>query len=188
MEDSETRALIGELRAGSKAAFDRVYHAEKSIVYGFLLRLAADPHVAADLFQNVWLKLARHSARLRPDTNIRAWLMTVARNEHVSHRRAQLVDLSRLLTIGREPPDPTPHTPPGLSDCATALAALSDSDREVLLATSVDGLSNERAAAVLGISEPALRQRLSRARKRLATELERLADEPASTQAKGRNA
>lgn len=188
MEDSETRALIGELRAGSKAAFDRVYHAEKSIVYGFLLRHSGDPHVAADLFQNVWLKLARHSARLRPDTNIRAWLMTVARNEHVSYRRAQLVDLSRLLAVGREPPDPAVTTHPRLSDCAAALAALSDSDREVLLTTSVDGLSNERAAAVLGITEPALRQRLSRARKRLATELERLTHEPAPSEAKGRNA
>jgi DNA-directed RNA polymerase specialized sigma24 family protein len=51
---------------------------------------------------------------------------------------------------------------------------LPDAEREVLLSTSVDGLSQRQAASVLGISEPALRQRLVRARRRLEVALEKM--------------
>jgi RNA polymerase sigma-70 factor (ECF subfamily) len=53
-----------------------------------------------------------------------------------------------------------------------ALQRLSDADREVLLLTSVDGLSPRQAAAAAGVREEALRQRVSRARRRLVAELD----------------
>lgn len=169
--------LIAELRGGSRAAFEAVYAAEKAAVYGFLVRLAGDSNVAADLFQNVWLKLARHAPRLRPDTRIRAWLVTVARREFLSHRRAQALDLSRLLTLDR-PVVTLGAADPRLSELTKALARLTDGDREVLLLTSVEGLDAGQAAEALCISPAALRQRLSRARKRLSAALEELAAEP----------
>ncbi len=169
-----TLDLSKQLQAGSPSAFESVYQSEKARVYGLLLRLSGDPHLAADLFQNVWLKLVRHACRLRPDTNLRAWLVTVARNEFVSHKRAQALDSSRLLTLGLEPPSTSDATPLHLSELARALDALSDADREVLLVTSVQGLTPEQAASALGVSDAALRQRLSRAKKRLTAALERL--------------
>src|SRR6187399_1907466 len=101
MQDA-SKTLIDELRRGSLAAFEQVYFAEKNRVFGFLLRLSGDSNVAADLFQNVWLKLARHAPRLNDETHVRAWLLTVARREYLSYRRAQIVDLSRFLAWGRQ--------------------------------------------------------------------------------------
>ena len=156
-----------------EAAFRAAYAAHRSVVFGFLLRLAGDADTAADLFQNVWLKLSRHRRRLLPDTDLRAWLCTVARREYLSYRRAQTLELGRLLVMDREPaPDPTEQDP-RLVEVNAALRRLSDADREVLLSTSIDGLSLRQAASVLGISEPALRQRLVRARRRLDAALER---------------
>lgn len=169
--------LLEQLQSGDPAAFAAVYESERAALYGFLVRLSGDTNVAADLFQNVWLKLARHALRLRPDTRIRAWLLTVARHEFISYRRAQALDLSRLLAMDRpaatlEPDDPR------LSELAAALARLGDRDREVLLLTGVDGLDLEQAAEALGLSLVALRQRLSRARRRLSEALEVVAAEP----------
>src|SRR5690606_2421525 len=87
MRDDST-CLLEALRGGSPEAFQQVYFAEKNWVFALLLRLSGDANVAADLFQNVWLKLARHAARLHEDTNLRAWLTTVARREYLSYRRA----------------------------------------------------------------------------------------------------
>lgn len=175
--ESGGAALIAGLAASDAPTFERAfraaYGAHRQVVFGFLLRLAGNTDTAADLFQNVWIKLARHRQRLRPDTELRAWLCTVARHEYLSYRRAQLLDLSRVLALGREPaPDPTEHDP-RLIEVNAALRRLSDTDREVLLATSVDGLSLRQAAAVLGVTEPALRQRLVRARRRLEAAIER---------------
>jgi RNA polymerase sigma-70 factor, ECF subfamily len=173
--DSRELHLIEALGADDPPTFERAfqaaYAAHRGVVFGFLLRLAGDADTASDLFQNVWIKLARHRLRLRPDTELRAWLCTVARHEYLSYRRAQLLDLSRVLALGREPaPDPTERDP-RLSEVNAALRQLSDRDREVLLATSVDGLSLRQAASVLGLAEPALRQRLVRARRRLEAAL-----------------
>jgi RNA polymerase sigma factor (sigma-70 family) len=91
----------------------------------------------------------------------------------VSYRRTQLVDLSRVLALGREPAQEPAEHDPRLVDVNAALHRLPDADREVLLSTSVDGLSLRQAASMLGISEPALRQRLVRARRRLEVVLEK---------------
>lgn len=177
MADPSESELIASLAdpdaAVSEAAFRAAYAVHRSVVFGFLLRLTSDADTAADLFQNVWLKLSKHRQRLRPDTELRAWLCTVARHEYLSYRRAQTLDLGRLLVFGREPaPDPTEQDP-RLIEVNAALRRLSDADREVLLSTSVDGLSMRQAAGVLGISEPTLRQRLMRARRRLEAAVER---------------
>lgn len=170
-EESDT---LTELRGGSRAAFERVYVAEKASIFSFLVRLCRDQHVAADLFQNTWLKLARNARSLREDTDIRAWLFTVARNEYRSYCRAQMLDMSRLLVLDQElskegSTSLDPDTE--LTALEAALARLSDADRELLLLVCVEGLEPQAASSVLGISYAALRQRLARARKRLADEL-----------------
>jgi RNA polymerase sigma-70 factor, ECF subfamily len=159
--------LLEGLRRGDAAAFDRVYAAEKAHVYGFLLRLSRDPHTSADLFQNVWLKLARCASQLRDDSNVRGWLLTVARREYISFRRAQALDLSRLLLLGLVQEAQAATSDPDLS-LEAALARLADSDRDVLL-LSASGLDHAALAEALGASAVAVRQRLARARRRLAT-------------------
>jgi RNA polymerase sigma-70 factor (ECF subfamily) len=170
VSSSDPDSILARLQRGDPAAFDEIYAAEKAGLYGFLLRLSRDPHAAADLFQNVWLKLARNAASLRADSNVRAWLYTVARHEYVSLRRAQALDLSRLLLLGIEVPEPACDAAleTQLLALKTACAALGDADREVLLLCSAEGLDSQAVAQVLGISNAAVRQRLVRARRRLA--------------------
>ena len=165
---------LAELRAGSEQAFEAVYREQRTVVYSFLVRLTGDPHVAEDLFQNVWLKLARHAAWLRPDTDLKAWLLTVARHEHIDYRRAQVLDLSRLLVLGRQSQCApwADHEPCSRRDLEVALERLQDADREVLLLEADRDLTPADAARVLGLSPTAWRKRLSRARQRLAQHLE----------------
>lgn len=174
--DDPAHELLDGLRSAEPEAFERafrqLYAAEKAVVYGLLLRLSGDADAAADLFQNVWLKLARHRHRLRDDTAPRAWLCAVARNEYLNYRRAQALDLGRLLALGREPSAEGASSDPRVLEVNAALRQLSDADREVLLMTSVDGLSPRQAAAAAGVREEALRQRVSRARRRLMAALE----------------
>jgi RNA polymerase sigma factor (sigma-70 family) len=165
--------LIERLRRGDESAFAQVYQAEKATVYGYLLRLGRDPNVAADLFQNVWLKLARHAPRLSADSHLRAWLITVARREYISFRRAQALDLSRVLVLGlAQEASPASAPDAGGQALLEALHRLSDADREVLLLAADSELDAGDRASALGISEVALRQRLARARRRLTRLLE----------------
>jgi len=171
-------ALVAGLKAGDPSAFDAVYDAYRPRVFGFLVRLTRDRALAEDLLQETFLRLVRNARRLESGTRLKAWLLTVARNLFVSHRRWRVLDLSRLASLSQSPP-PAPQTPfeqvAGSEREAAverAIGALSVPEREVILLVCVEGLSPAEAASVIGVSASAARQRLHRARARLRAALE----------------
>jgi RNA polymerase sigma-70 factor (ECF subfamily) len=173
--------LVVRLKKGNVRAFDEVYAAYRPRLFSFLLRLSGRRDLAEDLLQETFIKLARSAPSLTDDTNLRAWLFTVARNAFVSHRRWAMLDVSRLLAFGADRASLAPRTPDEETEAARtvarlerALAELPGSSREVLLLVGVEGMEQEEVAAILGIKYEALRQRLSRARAQLADKIETL--------------
>jgi RNA polymerase sigma-70 factor (ECF subfamily) len=160
-------ALIAQLRTGQSEAFVALYRAEGPVVYGYLLRLTRRKDVAADLFQNVWLKLVSHAQGLASDTRIRAWLLTVAHNEVRSHQRWCRWDLSRVVLFARSATFDAVAPSDERLDVQRALDRLGETDRETLLLEAVDDLTPDDACVVLGVTPAAWRKRLSRARSRL---------------------
>jgi RNA polymerase sigma-70 factor (ECF subfamily) len=170
--------LVARLRAGQPAAFDAAYELHAPAIYRFLARLAGAA-VADDLFQETWLRLARHGRTLRPDTNLRAWLYTVARNLARSHARWAGLDASSVAAVARwwylPGPGASPHDDAVASDAAArlqrALERLPAHGREILLLVAGEGLAVDEAARVLGLTPEAARQRLHRARAALTAAL-----------------
>jgi RNA polymerase sigma factor (sigma-70 family) len=178
VRDPTERPLVDALRRGEASAFDAVYARYRGRIHGFLLRLCGRRDVAEDLFQETFLKLARNAPRLDEDTDLAAWLFTVARNAWVSHRRWSMLDISRLVILeddvlpAREPdPDARADAARDVERLERAIASLPAASREVLLLIGVEGFDQEQAAAMLGIKYDALRQRLARARAQLAEKL-----------------
>lgn len=171
-------AIVAALRRGDRTGFDHAYARYHVRIHRFLSRLVRRPDVTDDLVQDTWMALARSGASLREDTDLAAWLFTVARNEARSHRRWSVLDVTRFVTLGDEPhasPSAGPELEAEASRAAErlerALSEVSASHREVLLLIVVEGLSQEQVASVLGIAYEAVRQRLSRARAALAERL-----------------
>jgi RNA polymerase sigma-70 factor (ECF subfamily) len=162
---------VAGLRAGDPGAFDAVYETYRARIYSFLLRLTRNTTLARDLAQEVWLRLSSRAALLQPDTELGAWLFTVARNLFVSHRRWVLLDRERLAELGLLQSRPQPATP--LEEAIgsavhahleRAIAALPMPHREMILLISVEGFSIDEVATMLDMKEDAVRKRLSRAR------------------------
>lgn len=181
MRDPEDLPLVEGLRRGEPRALEAAYLKYRARTYGFLLRLSRRREVADELLQETWLKLARAGVGLAEDTDLAAWLFTVARNAWVSHRRWSMLDLSRLVALGDEPewlaseaagPEEDEERRRAMVRLSRALDRLSPSDREVLLLVGVEGFEQEEAAKILGIRYDTFRQRLARARARLAERLE----------------
>jgi RNA polymerase sigma factor (sigma-70 family) len=177
--------LIAHLQLGDARAFDVIYAKWRPRVFRFLVRQLGDRATAEDLLQETFLRLVGHRARLRSDTDIGAWLFTVARHLAVSHGRWRRFTtkafgiLVRTLssdaaTQERGPSDDVASNE-SIAEVERALAALPADYREVVLLVAVEGLEPSQAAAVIGIRPEALRKRLSRARAMLS---EVLAEEP----------
>jgi RNA polymerase sigma-70 factor (ECF subfamily) len=169
-------------REGSQAAaFERLYAAYRSRVYGFLYRMAGTRDAADDLFQDTWLKVARSWDR-RGNAEIadqEAWLFTVARNVFLSERRATAAktrathELELVPPSGGGSPERLAATREAGAALEAALDELSDDDRAVLWLAAVEGLHQRQIAQVLGIGYAAARQRLARARERLSQRMAR---------------
>jgi RNA polymerase sigma-70 factor (ECF subfamily) len=179
MDRESELQLVERLRAGDPDAFDAVYEAFNARLYNFLARLSNRRDVAEDLVEETWLRLVAHAGKLTPDTRLGPWLFTVARNLHVSYCRARLLEDSHADGLIGLWPSGSPRLSPFDSLEATevqrriavALASLPRIYREALLLVVVEGLSPSEAAEVCGVRAECLRQRLSRARARLARHL-----------------
>ena len=178
--DATERALVDALRRGDRAAFDTVYDRFRARLFSFLARLSGDRALAEDLTQETFLRLARRATELAPDTRLRAWLYTVARNLHRDHRRRRLLDLDRLESLALWPEHRAPTTSPlDLTEADEtrrrlehALLRVPEPMREALLLVVVEGLSTDEVATILDLRPDAVRQRVSRARGLLREALE----------------
>ena len=174
MEREQELRLVDGLRRRDPAAFETVHEAFHPRLFGFLARLSGNRDVAEDLVEETWLRLVSHATRLRPDTNLAAWLFTVARNLHTSYCRSRLIEDSLSIgTLGLWPSTPLPPSPLEAATASETAARLAVAFRTLpliyrealLLAT--EGMRPSEAAVVCGITPEAMRQRLSRARAQL---------------------
>jgi len=172
--------LVARLKAADPAAFEAVYEAYRPRLFSFLVRLARRRDVAEDLLEETWLRLVGRVETLRDDARLAPWLFTVARNLYFSWRRSRGVD--EMRTTDLDPAWPAPERGDSPFEAAAraelerrmerALARLALRDREVLLLVGVEGMSPAEAADVCGLTAPALRARLHRARGRLLAEMD----------------
>ena len=180
MDRAAERELVSRLRAGDADAFDAVYAEYNTRLFAFLARLSRNRATAEDLLEETWLRLVNHAERLREDSQLGAWLFTVARNLYVSYCRSRMLedvhapDLIGLWPSGcpSSPFEETAGHELGVR-LEAALAELPLQYREALLLVAIEGLTPSQAAQVCGVSGEAMRQRLSRGRAMLAERLRR---------------
>ena len=170
--DHQTLAL---LRRRDPRGFDQAYVSYGARLYAFLRRLlgSEQQHLAEDLLQQTFLRLAEHGPELRADSDLRAWLFTVARHAFLGHVRTRrpLAEPPALELVADYSTDVEARLL--LGDVEQALERLSLEDRELLLLVGVEGLEPVTVSRMLGVEPAALRKRLARARQRLLAQLER---------------
>jgi RNA polymerase sigma-70 factor (ECF subfamily) len=174
MAGNPDRESIDLLRRRDPRGFDVAYATYAARVRGFVLRLSGRQDVADDVLQHTFLRLAERGAELRADSDLRAWLFTVARNACIGRARAfgEGGDDGALENLASPGPDVEARLL--LGSIEDALARLRFADRELLLLVGVEGIEPTKVALMLGVDAATIRQRLARARARLLSELERL--------------
>jgi RNA polymerase sigma-70 factor (ECF subfamily) len=177
MPESPDRDVLSLLQQGDSRGFDIAYARYAERIFGFLLRLSRSRALAEDLFQHTFMRLAQAGARLRVDSDLRAWLFSVARNAFHSHARSarsQSVEACADIELLPAPrgAGASPDSGLALDELERALAGLNPGDRELLLLFGVEGLSYTELAQVMGLDQVTVRKRVSRARARLAEALD----------------
>ena len=161
--------------AGDDRAFDDVYTLLAPRLYRLCIGLIGRGE-ADDLLQEVFLKMHRARASFVPGGSVIAWSFAIART----------TSIDRMRHRGRRPEDATAHErlelhAAGVSDSPEAssfgraledvferqLGALSESLRAAYVLVKMEGMSCAEAAAVLGATTNAVKQRVHRATEEL---------------------
>lgn len=169
---------MASITTGDETAFGVLFDRYSRAVYNHAFRLTGSWSTAEDVTQATFLVAwrRRRDARLVEDSAL-PWLLVVATNAARTEWRSSrrwLALLRRLPPERREDGDLADEVAGRLDDerqMAEILAVvrrLPTAEREAVALCLWSGVSYPEAAAVLGISEVAVRSRVSRARSRLA--------------------
>jgi RNA polymerase sigma-70 factor, ECF subfamily len=161
--------------ASIRGAWSRLEHQLRP----FISRRVASPADADDVLQDVFLRMQRALPSLRDDQRFGPWVYQVTRSAIAQFRRqAARHPLAREASPAERDAEPDEASDSPDLDCqigehiAPFVAALPSPYREALTLTELEGLTQKDAAALLGISLPAMKSRVLRGRERLRASLE----------------
>jgi RNA polymerase sigma-70 factor (ECF subfamily) len=183
----EDQALVEGLRAAQESAFEALILRFEQPVYNLVNRLLDNPADAADVVQEVFLKVFRKVGDFRADSSLKTWIYRIAVNEAHNQRRwfvrhrgkeigfeAESGDgpdaADWLADSGQSPYDVTlDHETQALIEAA--LTKVSPNYRTALVLREIEGLSYEEIAEILRISLGTVKSRILRGRESLREHL-----------------
>jgi RNA polymerase sigma-70 factor, ECF subfamily len=167
--------------------FDAAYDLHKADIFRFLFHLTGNRAEAEDLFQETWLRVARHGPFLPDGQDLKPWLLTIVLNLHRDALRRKRV---RRGFLHRQYRDEKPSssasdryapasTEPARAteqawlqrDIDRAIAGLPEKQRRVFLLSEFEGLRQTEIAGIMGIPVGTVKSLLHRAVKRLQKDL-----------------
>jgi RNA polymerase sigma-70 factor (ECF subfamily) len=118
-----------------------------------------------DLAQETLVKAWGARRSFSPDSNLKAWVFAILRNELHSRRRRdwRQVPWDDVLGVTIAVPPGEQHWALELSDTACAMRSLSDSQRDALILVGIGGFSQDDAAALTQIAVGTVKSRVGRA-------------------------
>ncbi|MDX1626187.1 MAG: sigma-70 family RNA polymerase sigma factor [Wenzhouxiangellaceae bacterium] len=151
--------------AGGEAAFESLYREQAPLLYPLLWRLAAgDRGLAEDWLQETFVRAWKGLDQLREPAALGGWMKRTALNVALADRRRK-----RLATVDAAPEAtaPEPPWPCADRDLESAIAALPDRARQVLVMFHLADFTHAQIAEAMGIEVGTSKAQLSRARKLL---------------------
>lgn len=183
---AESDALrLERLKLGDDLALNRIMGRWQRPLLSFALRYVHSAADADDLVIETFVRLYQNRRRLRPGTNLSAWLFTTLSRLCLNHLRWQ----KRHPSVAGAPdhegssaesgfPDPSvahPATPmeqsEALESLRQAIDRLPHEQKTLLLLHHYEGMPVKDIATVVGCSEKAVENRLYRLRRNLRAEL-----------------
>ena len=178
--DLMLQAELPAATRGSQEAYGRIVHACQNTVTAIALAITRDVQASEDIAQEAFLKAWQQLDRLKNSASFLPWLRQITRNLardwlRAQHGRPMSGEVAEIAIGMAADPGPTPaerllQTEEELV-ATEIISSLPEDSRETLLLFYREGQSSQQVADLLGLSDAAVRKRLSRARAMVRDEL-----------------
>jgi RNA polymerase sigma-70 factor (ECF subfamily) len=182
---TEETALVGELRAGSEEAFSWLIARYHQPIYSLLARTVPDRADAADLTQEVFIKVFRGVGGFHGESSLRTWIYRIALREASNQRRWWARHKQNEVGIEQEISESESGVPVRLKDLLVdpgespfdaavqaetrerverALGEVPEPYRTTLILRDIEGFVYEEVAEMQGVNLGTVKSRLVRGR------------------------
>jgi RNA polymerase sigma-70 factor (ECF subfamily) len=183
---SEELMLVRAAKAGDMQAFEELVKRYDRNVFRIVQHITQNREDAEDVVQDAFLKAFRNLEQFQEQSKFYTWLVRIAVNEALMklrrRRPERMISLDQEVeteddSMPREVADWSPnpeqqYTQAELRDIlGRTIQGLPAGFRMVFVLRDVEGLSTEETAEALGLSIPAVKSRLLRARLQLRERL-----------------
>lgn len=189
---SDEAALIAELRAGSEEAFAWLIARYHQPIFSLLARTVQNRGDAADLTQEVFVKVFRGVGSFHGESSLRTWIYRIALREASNQRRwwarhkqqevpieqeiaesdsSSPVRLKELLVDPSESPFDAAVHRENRARVEAALAQVPEPFRTTLILRDIEGFVYEEVAEMQGVNLGTVKSRLVRGRACLKAQL-----------------
>jgi RNA polymerase sigma-70 factor (ECF subfamily) len=182
---SDEAALIAELRAGSEEAFAWLISRFHQPIFSLLARTVQDRGEAADLTQEVFVKVFRGVGSFHGESSLRTWIYRIALREASNQRRWWARHKQQEVPIEQEMVEGDSNCPIRLKEMLvdpsespydiavheenrawveSALAKVPEPFRTTLILRDIEGFVYEEVAEMQGVNLGTVKSRLVRGR------------------------
>jgi len=190
----DDNVLLEELRKGSPEAVEALFDRFHGKIYGLAMSILKNESDAEEATQDVFMTVFRKAFTFKGDSALYSWIYRICVNACLMRlrgkKRTETVSIEEFMPVFTE--EGMHASPVGdwskeverkllnreLGDVIRKYTEkLSEKYRVVFVLSDVEGLSNEETAQILGLTVPAVKSRLHRARLYLREQLSRYLQE-----------
>jgi RNA polymerase sigma-70 factor, ECF subfamily len=188
---AEERELVDELQAGSERAFAQLIAQYSHPVYSLIARSLNDPADAADVTQDVFIKVFRSIRSFHGESSLRTWIYRIAVHEASNQRRwwsrhkkqeaaldeprggdeGETFSLADILASPEASPFDHAARAQMRVRVEAALAEVPEVFRTVLVLREIEGFGYEEIAEIVECNIGTVKSRLTRGRAALKSAL-----------------
>lgn len=195
----EEQSFLAELKSGSETAFASLIAQYSRPVYSLIARSLRDPADAADVTQDVFIKVFRNIHAFQGDASLRTWIYRIALHEASNQRRwwsrhkrqeltldetqenaeGETFSLGDILPTADASPFDNMARAQVRTRVEAALQRIPEVYRTAVVLREIEGFTYEEIAEILETNVGTVKSRLMRGRAALREALRPPAPEPA---------
>jgi RNA polymerase sigma-70 factor (ECF subfamily) len=187
VETASDHELLASIRDGDEAAFQEIVRRYRNPITNFVFRMLDDYERSVELAQETFIRVYTSASRYQANYSFSTYIYRIATNLAISElrRRKRRKFVSLFSPFTDDNGDPVEIDPPDLNALqdeslirderrkavARAITSLPEKYRAAIVLRDVEGLSYDRIAEVLKLSEGTVKSRINRARNLLKEKL-----------------
>jgi RNA polymerase sigma-70 factor (ECF subfamily) len=166
--------ILSGCKNGDQEAWNMLINAYSKAVYNIALNFFADKDIAADVTQDIFLKVYHNLEKFKEEKNFTAWLFTISKNYCIDYWRKNKKyfqtnqELNEKISAHNQTPEDNSIRESEIVELRKKIAQLEPELRVILILRDIQELSYREIADKFSIPEGTVKSRINRARVKLA--------------------